>query len=130
MPWYLAGFLCFLAAAGLLHQLTVTLRRRGGDLAVVRALGLPAHGAATALTWQAVLTLAAGIVIGATAGMVSGPQVWRAIAEGLGVQAVVRLPLATIPVAALVGAAVAVLVSLWPRWRAMRLPLAATLRAE
>jgi ABC-type lipoprotein release transport system permease subunit len=130
LPWYLAGFLCFLAAAGLLHQLTITLRRRAGDLAVVRALGLPARGAATALSWQAVVTLATGIVIGAAAGMVSGPLVWRTIAASLGVEPVTRLPAAAIPIAAGAGAGLAVLVSLGPRWRAARLPLAATLRAE
>jgi putative ABC transport system permease protein len=130
LPWYLAGFLCCLAAAGLLHQLSITLRRRRGDLAVVRALGLPARSAAAALTWQAVLTLAAGIVVGAAAGMVSGPLVWRTIADGLGVQSVTLLPRATIPVAVLGAAAVAVLVSIGPRRRAARLPLAETLRAE
>ena len=40
---------------GLLHQLTTTLRRRRTDLAVVRALGLPARRAAAALVWQALL---------------------------------------------------------------------------
>jgi ABC-type lipoprotein release transport system permease subunit len=130
LPWYLAGFLCCLAAAGLLHQLTIARRRRGGDLAVVRALGLPAHDAATALTWQAVLTLAAGVVVGATVGMVVGPLVWQTIADGLGVATVTRLPAATIPLAALAGGVIAVLVSLGPRWRAARQPLAEALRAE
>jgi ABC-type lipoprotein release transport system permease subunit len=130
VPAYLAGFMCVLAAAGLLHQLTITSRRRRHDLAVARALGLPAHGAAAALTWQAMLTVVAGIAIGAAAGAVAGPLVWRIIADGLGVQVVTRLPVVVIPVAALVGAAVAVVLSLGPRLRAARLPLAATLRAE
>ena len=55
IPAYLAGFLCVLAAAAMLHQLTITLRRRRQDLAVARALGLPARCAASALTWQAML---------------------------------------------------------------------------
>ena len=60
VPSYLAAFICVLAAAGLLHQLTTTSRRRRHDLAVARALGLPARNAAASLTWQAVLTVIAG----------------------------------------------------------------------
>ena len=130
VPSYLAGFVCLLAAAGLLHQLTVTLRRRRGDLAIARALGLPARQAAGALTWQALLTVLAGVVIGAAAGAVVGPLVWRMIAGGLGVQTVTRFPVGVVPIVAVVGACVAVVVSLGPRVRAARLPLAATLRAE
>jgi ABC-type lipoprotein release transport system permease subunit len=130
LPWYLAGFVCVLAAAGLLHQLTITLRSRRGDLAVARALGLPARKAAAALTWQSLLTVLAGVVVGAAAGAVAGPVVWRTVAGGLGVQIVTRFPVAIIPITAIAGAGVAVVVSLGPRLRAARLPLAATLRAE
>jgi ABC-type lipoprotein release transport system permease subunit len=130
VPSYLAAFICVLAAAGLLHQLMTTSRRRRHDLAVARALGLPARNAAASLTWQAVLTVIAGTVIGAAAGAVIGPLVWRIIAGQLGVVTVTRFPVLFIPIAALVGALVAVLVSLGPRLRAARLPLAETLRAE
>ncbi len=130
VPSYLAGFVSLLAAAGLLHQLMVTLRRRRGDLAIARALGLPARKAAGAFTWQALLTVLAGVVIGAAAGAVIGPLVWRTIAGGLGVQTVTRFPIGVVPIVAVVGACVAVMVSLGPRVRAARLPLAATLRAE
>ena len=130
IPAYLAGFLCILAAAAMLHQLTITLRRRRQDLAVARALGLTARRAASALTWQAMLTGIAGVTLGAMVGAIGGPLVWRITAESVGVQTVTRFPVVGIPIAALVGAAVAVLVSLGPRMRAARLPLAATLRAE
>ncbi len=130
IPAYLAGFLCILAAAAMLHQLTITLRRRRQDLAVARALGLTARRAASALTWQAMVTGIAGVTLGAMVGAIGGPLVWRITAESVGVQTVTRFPVVGIPIAALVGAAVAVLVSLGPRMRAARLPLAATLRAE
>ena len=130
IPAYLAGFLCILAAAAMLHQLTITLRRRRQDLAVARALGLTARRAASALTWQAMLTGIAGVTLGAMVGAIGGPLVWRITAESVGVQTATRFPVVGIPIAALVGAAVAVLVSLGPRMRAARLPLAATLRAE
>ena len=122
--------MCVLAAAAMLHQLTITLRWRRRDLAVARALGLPARRAASAVTWQAMFTVIAGVTLGAMAGAIAGPLVWRIIAESLGVLTVTRFPVVFIPIAALVGAAVAVLVSLGPRIRAARLPLAETLRAE
>ena len=130
VPSYLAGFVCLLAAAGLLHQLTVTLRRRRGDLAIARALGLPARKAAAALTWQALFTVVAGVAVGAAAGAVTGPVVWRTIAGGLGVQVVTRFPPFAIPMTLVVGVGVAALIAVGPRRRASRLPLAATLRAE
>jgi hypothetical protein len=61
---------------------------------------------------------------------VIGPLVWRIIAGQLGVLTVTRFPVVFVPIAAFVGAAVALLVSLGPRLRAARLPLAETLRAE
>jgi ABC-type lipoprotein release transport system permease subunit len=130
LPGLLAAFLYLLAAAGLLHQLTTTLRRRRTDLAVVRALGLPARRAAAALLWQALLMSAVGVVAGLTAGAVVGPLAWRIVAGGLGVEVVTHLPAAVVPIAAAAGALMALVVSIGPRWWAARLPLAATLRAE
>ena len=46
IPWLLAGFLCLFAAAGLLHAVLTSLRRRKRDLAIARALGLGPRRAA------------------------------------------------------------------------------------
>ena len=92
LPWYLAGFLCLLGAAGLLHELVTTVRRRRHDLAVTRALGLTANRAATAVTWQAVLTALAGALARPLLGALIGPIVWSRIAEDLGVLDSTSLP--------------------------------------
>ena len=92
LPWYLAGFLCLLGAAGLLHELVTTVRRRRHDLAVTRALGLTANRAASAVTWQAVLTALAGALLGLLLGALVGPMVWSRIAEDLGVPIRPRCP--------------------------------------
>ena len=131
LPWYLAGFLCLLGAAGLLHELVTTVRRRRHDLAVTRALGLTAKRAATAVTWQAVLTALAGALAGLLLGALIGPIVWSRIAEDLGVLDSTSLPpvwLAALLVLAVL--AVAYMVALPPRWRASRLPMAKILRSE
>ncbi len=70
LPWYLAGFLCLLGAAGLLHELVTTVGRRRHDLAVTRVLGLTPNGAASAVTWQSVLTALAGALLGLLLGAV------------------------------------------------------------
>ena len=92
LPWYLAGFLCLLGAAGLLHELVTTVRRRRHDLAVARALGLTANRAASAVTWQAVLTALAGALLGLLLGALIGPIVWSRIADDLGVLDATALP--------------------------------------
>ena len=68
IPGLLAGFLCLFAAAGVLHAVLTSQRRRARDLAIVRALGLGPRPAAAALTWQAVLTAAAGTAAGLVLG--------------------------------------------------------------
>ncbi len=130
IPWTLAGFLCLFAVTGLLHALFTALRRRRGDLAIARALGLGPRRAAAALTWQAVLTAATGALAGVLLGAIAGPAVWRLIAGGLGVIVVPRFPLlvaASVGVGAIVAAAA---ISIWPRWRAVELSAAEALRSE
>jgi ABC-type lipoprotein release transport system permease subunit len=130
LPWYLAGFLCLLGAAGLLHELVTTVRRRRHDLAVVRALGLTPRRAASAVTWQSVLTAVAGALVGLLLGAVVGSAVWARIAEGLGALTSSVLPLwpAALVVLAVLGAAA--VVSVPPRWRAGRIRLGPVLRSE
>jgi ABC-type lipoprotein release transport system permease subunit len=129
LPWYLAGFLCLLGAAGLLHELVTTVRRRRHDLAVTRALGLTPRRAASAVTWQSVLTALAGALVGLLLGAVAGSVVWSRIAASLGVLGSSVLPAwwVGLVVAVLIAAAV---VSVPPRWRAGRIRLAPILRSE
>jgi ABC-type lipoprotein release transport system permease subunit len=130
IPWFLAGFLCLLGAAGLLHELVTTVRRRRHDLAVVRALGLTRRRSAAAVTWQAVFTALAGGLAGLVLGGIIGPLVWRSIAEDLGVLVSTSLPLVAGALVLLAVMGVAVVLALPPRWRAERLSLARVLRAE
>jgi ABC-type lipoprotein release transport system permease subunit len=124
LPWYLAGFLCLLGAAGLLHELVTTVRRRRHDLAVTRALGLTPRRAASAVTWQSMLTALAGAALGLLLGLVAGSVIWSRIAESLGVleSSVLSGWSAGLVVVAVLG--VAAIVSMPPRWRAGRIPLA------
>ncbi len=130
IPALLAGFLCLFAAAGLVHAVLTSQRRRARDLAIVRALGLGPRPAAAALTWQAVLTAAAGTVAGLVLGIVIGKAIWRIIADDLGVIVVTRLPMLAVAAVAAGVLVVAVAISAWPRWRAARVAPATALRSE
>ncbi|MGI9031985.1 MAG: FtsX-like permease family protein [Ilumatobacteraceae bacterium] len=130
IPWYLAGFLCLLGAAGLAHGLMTALRRRRRDLAIARALGLTARGAAAALTWQAGLTAVLGAAAGVVGGAIVGPWLWQIIADDLGVIVEARLPVLTVVIAAAGTMVIAAALSLLPRWRAAHLSAAEGLRAE
>ena len=130
VPWLLAGFLCLFAAAGVLHGVLTSLRRRSRDLAIARALGLGPRPAAAALTWQAVFTAAVGTAAGVLLGAIAGPAIWRIIATDLGVVVVPRFPV-VVALGVAVGALVAATaISVWPRWRAGHLSAAEALRSE
>ncbi len=116
------------AAAG--HALLLALRRRQGDVAVLRALGLRPRQAGGIMRWQSATQALAAVVIGLPFGLVLGRLVWTAIAQPSNVLVhvdVTMLGLATVVAAV---AAVAALVSIWPSRRAARLRPAAILRSE
>ncbi|CAN5652024.1 hypothetical protein BH18ACT2_BH18ACT2_12770 [soil metagenome] len=106
------------------------LRRRRRDLAIARALGLTARGAAAALTWQAGLTAVLGAAAGVVGGAIVGPWLWQIIADDLGVIVEARLPVLTVVIAAAGTMVIAAALSLLPRWRAAHLSAAEGLRAE
>ena len=130
IPWLLAAFLCVFAAAGLLHAVLTSLRRRRRDLAIARALGLGPRRAAAALTWQAVLTAVAGTLAGLLLGAIAGPATWRAIADGLGVIVAPRFPPLLAAGVAALGVLAAAAISAWPRSRTVHLSPADALRSE
>ena len=72
VPWALAAFLGALAIAGAGHGVHTTVRRRRGDLAVLRALGFRPADLRTSSSWHgaciAVVAIAAGIPLGIVAG--------------------------------------------------------------
>jgi ABC-type lipoprotein release transport system permease subunit len=130
IPWYLSSFLCLLGAAAVLHAVVTSGRRRRRDLAVLRALGLPAKSAAASLSWQAALIGAVGAVAGIALGVIAGPLLWRLIGEDVGVVIAPQLSLTAVVGGALGALATCGVVSLVPRWRAGRTPVAEALRSE
>ncbi|WP_061292256.1 ABC transporter permease [Herbidospora cretacea] len=128
LPVALGGFLTVLALGATAHALFTAVRRRGRELAVLRALGMTPGQTRGVVVVQGVVTTVIGLVAGAPLGLALGRALWR-LAAGM-------MPLQYVPPSAgLVWLAPAALVAalglaLSPGRRAARLPLGAALRAE
>jgi putative ABC transport system permease protein len=108
----------------------VTVRRRGRDLALLRALGArPAQTAVSVLVMTLIIVVAA-VVLGVPLGFFLGNVAWRTMADSLYVATDLAVPvvvtLLCLPVALVVGLLAAVV----PTYRAGRLEVAEQLRRE
>jgi ABC-type lipoprotein release transport system permease subunit len=81
LPILFGVFAPLVALAALLHVSSSVLRRRGTDLAVLRAIGLTPRQAGACVAWQSTILGAIGLLIGAPLGFVVGRTAWRAVAE-------------------------------------------------
>jgi hypothetical protein len=130
LPTALGGFLALLAVGAVGYALTTAVRRRGRELAVLRALGLTGRQARLVIVTQATVLAVAGIAGGIPLGLVIARVVWRAVAN--------FVPLAYQPPLApwaliLIGPATllaANVLAVWPGWRAARLRASQVLRTE
>ncbi len=130
LPLLFAAFTVFLAIGALGHATASTIRRRRGEIAVLRALGLTPRQARGSFAWQGSTLAAAGLFVGIPLGVLAGVAAWRWVAGAtplVYVSPVLWWVLAlSIPATLLV----ANLVALLPGRRAARIHLSNTLRAE
>ena len=130
LPVLFAIFTLLLAIGTLAHMSSSVVRRRGTELAVLRAIGLTARQTRFTLSWQAMTVALAGVLIGIPLGLLVGRVAWRWVADATPMLYVpptaLVVVLATIP-AALV---IANLLAWWPGRRASRLRPAEMLRTE
>jgi ABC-type lipoprotein release transport system permease subunit len=130
IPVFLAAFLVVLALGAVGHALTTAVRRRGHDLAVLRAVGMNRRQSQLIVATQATILGLVGLVVGIPLGVALGRIVWRYVAE--------RTPLLYLApgellvLAALIPLVLAAvnLLAVTPSRRAARLQIAQVLRAE
>jgi ABC-type antimicrobial peptide transport system permease subunit len=130
LPSLFAVFLLVLALGALAHVSASVLRRRRGELAILRSLGLTPRQIRACLAWQATTVVVIGLVIGIPVGLMVGRGIWRLITNATPMvyaEPVATLTLVLIAPAALV---VANLLAAIPGWRASRLRPADVLRTE
>jgi hypothetical protein len=130
LPLALSAFLALLAVGAVGHALSIAVRRRRHELAVLRALGLTRLQSRMVVATQASVLAVVGLVFGVPLGIALGRTIWR-IAAGATPLAY-RPPLAVVallliaPLALLAANALAV----WPARRAARLQTGQILRIE
>jgi putative ABC transport system permease protein len=114
----------------LAHSLLLTTRRRRGDLAVLRVLGMTPRQVAASVGVMAGTLTVIGLVLGPILGIAIGRVVWAEVAANIGVAGDLAVPwwlfLVVVPGALLLTVLVAVL----PARRAARLSPSRVLRAE
>ena len=130
LPLALSAFLAVLAVGAVGHALSIAVRRRGHELAVLRVLGLTRWQSRLVIVTQATLLAVIGLAFGIPLGIALGRTLWRAAAD--------LAPLAYQPPLApwallLIGPLALLAASLlaaWPARRAARLRTAQILRTE
>jgi putative ABC transport system permease protein len=106
LPMLLGVFLAAVGLFALANALVITVRRRGGDFAVLRTLGFTDGQLRGSVVGMALTTATIGLVVGLPLGLAVGRLTWWVAATDAGVS-----PTFEIPVAALVVSVVSVLVS-------------------
>ena len=124
--------LALAAAMGMLlvlYVLALTIRLRRHDLAVIRAIGLPARRLRRLLAWEGSIVSVAAIAIGGPLGLLIGAALWHRVARPIGVHDDVVVPALLLAVVPLAGAVVIAAAVYFGRG-ARRTEVAALLSAE
>jgi hypothetical protein len=125
-----SALLATLAAGVLAHTLVMAVRRRRGDLAILKTLGFDRRQVTATVAWQATTFATVAVLVGLPLGVAAGRWAWNLFAEQIGAvpEAVtpVGLILLVVPATLLLANIVAVL----PGRIASRTRSALVLRAE
>ncbi len=130
LPALFAVFTILLALGALGHVTVSVLRRRRGELAVLRAIGVTPGQTWRCLLWQASYLGAVGVALGIPLGASVGRSAWQSVADATPMVYVAPVAVVVLAVTAPVALVLANLVAMGPGWRASRLRPAEVLRAE
>jgi predicted lysophospholipase L1 biosynthesis ABC-type transport system permease subunit len=130
LPAAIAIFVVVLGLASLAHVLSTTVRRRRGELATLRCLGLTPRQIAGCIVWQSVTIGALALAIGTPLGLIAGRAAWWAATDPIGVGPDIVRPFVELT-ALCAGTLVVVTLLATPLgWRAGRAVPARALRTE
>ena len=130
LPLVLSAFLAILAVGAVGHALSIAVRRRSHELAVLRALGLTRRQSRLVVVTQASLLAAIGIVFGIPLGLALGRVLWHAAADMTPFAYEPPIALVALLLIAPVALLAANLLAAWPARRAARLHAGQILRTE
>jgi putative ABC transport system permease protein len=130
VPWALAAFLGVLAIAGAGHGVHTTVRRRQGDLAVLRALGFRPADVRTSSSWHGACIAVVAIAAGIPLGIVAGRLAFRTLSNDVGVEGGFVVPVVGLTVSAVVACVALLLLAVVPGMRTARESPSEVLRSE
>jgi ABC-type lipoprotein release transport system permease subunit len=130
IPTALAEFLALLALAAVTHALVLGIRRRRGEIAVLRVLGFQGRQVVGLVAVQATAVALLGALIGIPLGVAAGRFVWSQFASGLNVVVRADVPMPAIVAVGVAGVVFANLIGLARALPARRLRPADVLRTE
>lgn len=130
LPLVLAGAAALLGIVLLTHALVVTVRRRGHDLALLRALGGRPRDTMASVLAMTVVIVVIGVLAGIPLGFLLGNLAWRAVAASLYVADDLAVPSGVLAACLPVALGVGLLAAAIPTRRASRLEVAEQLRRE
>jgi hypothetical protein len=129
-PALLSSALATGAVVALGLTLAASVRRRRHDLALLKTLGFTQRQLAAALSWQASVAAAIGIVIGVPLGIAVGRWLWTLFARQIYAVPEPTVPVLSVVLVALGALILANVVAVLPGRSAARTPTALLLRAE
>jgi cell division protein FtsX len=130
VAWALAAFLGAIAIAGVGHGIHTTVRRRRGDVAVLRALGFRPADVRTTASWHGACVAAFAVAVGLPLGVLAGRLAFRALTDGVGLEGGYVVSFVGLGSAAAIALVATLLLAIVPGTRAARVPLAEVLRSE
>jgi ABC-type lipoprotein release transport system permease subunit len=130
LPTTLAVLLAVLALIAVGHALVTAVRRRRRELALLKTLGFKRRQVRTTIAWQATILATVGLLIGLPTGLIAGQEVWRLIANNLGVTNTSTIP--TLALAVVIPSTIALvnLLAYFPARTAAHTRPAVILRSE
>jgi hypothetical protein len=130
LPMVLAVFLATIGVVALAYTASMTVRRRTGDLALLRTLGMTSREIRRVVLVQTAILVGAGLSLGLLLGVLVGRVIWRLTVDSVHVAFSPIVPAAAIVAIVFATIAVAQLATAIPRRRAAGLHPAVILRRE
>ena len=129
-PLLLGAALALAAVAALALTLVTSVRRRRRDLALLKTLGFTRRQLASVVTWQSMIAVSIGVIVGVPSGIVVGRALWDLFAREIHAVPEPTVPAVTIAAIAIGALVLANLVAAIPGRQAARTQTAVLLRSE
>jgi ABC-type antimicrobial peptide transport system permease subunit len=130
LPLALSAFLALLAVGAVGHALSIAVRRRRHELAVLRALGMTRRQSRMVVATQASVLAAIGLVFGVPLGLALGRTIWRVVASSAPLAYHPPLAVWALLLIGPVALLAANILAAWPGQHAARLRAGQVLRTE